>query len=67
MTHYALEDVALMRAQPELTVLVPADAARLARRFAPRERLDGPVYLRLEKGGPPVPGLDGRSSSGARR
>ena len=30
MTHYALEDVALMRAQPGLTVVAPADARQVA-------------------------------------
>jgi transketolase len=46
-THHALEDIALMRSLPHMTVLVPADgdeayaAARLAL------DLDGPVYVRL--------------------
>ena len=32
MTHYALEDVALMRVQPGLTVVAPADSAQVVRR-----------------------------------
>jgi transketolase len=60
-THHALEDVAVMRALPGLTVLAPADhlqarAALLATWDAP-----GPVYYRLGKDDRTVvPGLDGR-------
>jgi transketolase len=64
MTHYALEDVALMRAQPELTVLVPADAEQARAAVRATGSVAGPVYLRLEKGGLPVPGLDGRFELG---
>ncbi|HHX11055.1 MAG TPA: transketolase family protein [Firmicutes bacterium] len=46
-THQALEDIALMRALPGMTVLVPCDArqARLAVLAAAAH--DGPVYIRL--------------------
>lgn len=64
MTHYALEDVALMRAQPDLTVLAPADADQARAAVRTTGTIDGPVYLRLEKGGLPVPGLDGRFELG---
>src|SRR5580704_8141872 len=51
ITHFALEDYALMRAQPGMTVQ------------ATRE-LPGPVYLRIAKQGTPVPGLNGRFATG---
>jgi len=46
-THQALEDITLMRVMPNMTVIVPADAAET--RAAVRAALDhqGPVYLRL--------------------
>jgi transketolase len=64
VTHYALEDVALMRVQPDVCTVAPADAdqARAALR-ATLER-PGPVYFRLCKEGSPVPGLDGRFELG---
>ena len=58
-SHYAIEDVALMRAQPDLTVLVPADAAQTADAVASLATLERPAYLRLEKGSAAVAGLDG--------
>ena len=64
MTHYALEDVALMRAQPELTVLVPADGEQAQAAVRATGAIRGPVYLRLEKSGQLVPGLHGRFEVG---
>jgi transketolase len=54
-THQAMEDIALMRALPNMTVIMPADAAstRLALRAA--AQWDGPVYLRLTR--VPVPAI----------
>jgi len=60
-THFALEDLAIMRAQPGMSVLAPADPAQA--RAALRESMEcpGPVYFRVGKGGnPALPGLDGR-------
>ena len=60
-THYALEDLAIARTQPGMTVLAPADPAQA--RSVVRATLDlpGPCYLRIGKGNnPEVPGLDGR-------
>ena len=65
-THHAIEDVALMRALPHLTIFAPADPgeARAAGRAA--LEVDGPVYLRLGKNGepallPPEPFVVGRA------
>lgn len=48
-THQDIEDLAILRAMPGLTVLVPADGAetRAAVRWAMEH--DGPVYLRLAR------------------
>lgn len=64
-SHYALEDVALMRVQPGMTVVVPADAQQA--RAALRATWDhsGPVYYRLGKEETAVvPGLEGRFELG---
>lgn len=52
-THQAIEDVAIMRALPNMTVLVPADAAeaKAVVRFA--AEYNGPVYIRLGRSGVP--------------
>jgi transketolase len=64
VTHYALEDVAIMRAQPAVSTVAPADAEQA--RNALRATLDrpGPIYFRLCKNGAAVPGLDGRFELG---
>ncbi|MFA5026830.1 MAG: transketolase C-terminal domain-containing protein, partial [Candidatus Methylomirabilota bacterium] len=50
-THHTLEDIAILRALPEMTVVCPADSSEV--RLAVREALAcrGPVYLRLGKKG----------------
>lgn len=46
-THHAAQDLAAMRALPNMTVLAPADAAATVRLVAAAAYLPGPVYLRL--------------------
>ena len=60
ISHYALEDYAVMRAQPGMGVISPVDAdqARAALR-ATRDHA-GPLYFRIGKRAAPLPGLDGR-------
>jgi transketolase len=60
VTHYALEDVAVMRAQPDMTVLAPADPSQVVTAMRASREVDGPIYLRIGKASAPVPGLDGR-------
>lgn len=60
VTHYALEDIALMRAQPNMTVVAPADDAQARRALRAVHPVDGPAYLRIAKTSAPIPGLDGR-------
>lgn len=46
-SHQALEDIALMRALPNMTVIVPADAAETASVINTVVDFKGPVYVRL--------------------
>jgi transketolase len=61
-THHALEDLAIMRTLPGMTVLVPADAAATGALLRQSLELPGPVYMRLgRKATPLIPGSDARS------
>ena len=46
-THQMLEDIALMRALPNMTVVVPADAAETEAVIMWAASYDGPIYIRL--------------------
>lgn len=46
-THHALEDLALMRSFPNMTVIVPADVEEAYQATLATLDIDGPVYLRL--------------------
>ena len=46
-THHALEDLALMRSLPHMTVLVPADGDEAYAAVRAALALDGPAYVRL--------------------
>lgn len=46
-THHAIEDLALMRSLPNMTVIVPADVNEAYRATLATLEIDGPVYLRL--------------------
>ena len=48
-THLPLEDVGIMRAIPEMTVVVPCDAVEMRKAVHAVHALDGPVYLRVGK------------------
>ena len=54
-THYATEDLALMRAVPGLCIISPADCAEVVKATRAAALYDGPVYLRLTgKAGNPI-------------
>ncbi len=53
-SHQAIEDVALMRALPGMTVVDVADATETAQVAGAIADLPGPVYLRLKRGEIPV-------------
>ena len=64
-THHGLEDIAVARAQPELTVLAPADHQQARAALLATWDLPGPIYYRLGKDDvTTVPGLDGRFELG---
>ena len=46
-THHAVEDLAIMRNMPNMTVVVPADARQTWHAAMATENLDGPSYIRL--------------------
>jgi len=64
ITHYALEDVALMRAQPEMMVVVPADPDQARAAVVATADVRGPIYFRVGKGAQSIPELGGRFSPG---
>jgi transketolase len=53
-THQSLDDVALMRQLPGVTVLVPADATEAYAAVEAAADIEGPVYLRLGRYPTPV-------------
>lgn len=64
MTHYALEDVSLMRTQPGLTLVVPGASGQVDAVLRAVQPLPGPVYLRVSKQSISMPALDGRFELG---
>ncbi len=50
-THMAIEDMGIMRALPNMTVVAPCDAEEMARFMESTLELPGPCYIRLAKGG----------------
>ena len=53
-THQAIEDIAIMRALPGMTILAPCDAEETKRAVRAAAQIDGPVYLRLARLATPV-------------
>ncbi len=54
-THQSVEDIAIMRAIPNMTVLAPADAAETIKMVEAAVEYEGPVYLRLNRN--PLPDI----------
>jgi len=53
-THLAIEDIAIMRALPNMTVIAVCDAAEMKRMMECSLDWPRPIYIRLAKGGDPV-------------
>lgn len=53
-SHQALEDIALMRALPNMTVIVPADGPETRQAVKVAAQHPGPVYIRLGRSAVPV-------------
>ena len=65
LSHYGLEDVAVMRAQPAISIIAPADHRQTRRAVSATWNLPGPIYYRLGKDDKTtIPGLDGRFELG---
>jgi transketolase len=64
VTHHALEDLAVMRAQPRMAVVAPADPGQARSALRAAHALPGPVYFRLGKGPSAVSGLNERFELG---
>ena len=58
-THMAIEDLALMRALPNMTIIAPADAEEMTRVMPMTVDHPGPIYIRLAKGYDPVVTAEG--------
>lgn len=48
-SHQALEDVAIMRAMPNMTVIVPADSPEVYQAVKYAAEINGPVYIRIPR------------------
>lgn len=53
-THLAVDDFALLRAVPGMTIVAPCDAEEMRRLVAASGDHPGPLYIRIAKGGEPV-------------
>lgn len=54
-THQALEEIALMRILPNMTIVVPCDAIEARKATLESAKIKGPVYIRLGRN--PVPAI----------
>lgn len=53
-SHQSIQDLAVMRAMPNLAVVVPADALELAQALEAALRRDGPTFIRICRNPTPV-------------
>ena len=53
-THTAIEDIAIMRALPRMSVFAPSDKEEMRRLVPQTMDMSGPCYIRLAKGGDEV-------------
>jgi transketolase len=65
LSHYGIEDIGVMRAQPGIHVIAPADGAQARTALLRAWDMPGPVYLRIGKDDRTlVQGLEGRFELG---
>lgn len=53
-THIAIDDIALLRTMPHMTIVAPCDAEEMTRLMDASLGWAGPLYIRIAKGGDPV-------------
>lgn len=65
VSHYGIEDVGVLRVQPQIAIYTPADGGQTRSLMSATASLPGPAYYRLGKDDRlVVPGLDGRFTLG---
>lgn len=65
LSHYSIEDLAVMRSQPGISIIAPADAEQARTALRATAALTGPIYYRLGKDDNVViQGLEGRFELG---
>ena len=57
-THLAIEDIAIMRALPNMAVVAPCDADEMNRLMMSTLEWPHPIYVRLARGGDPIVSKD---------
>src|SRR5262249_46612995 len=60
VSHQAIDDIALMRALPNMTIIEPSGPEQLASAAAATLEIPGPVYLRLKRPDGSLEGLRSR-------
>lgn len=53
-THLAIDDIAILRAVPHMTIIAPCDAEEMRRIMPLTVNYPGPIYVRFGKGGDPI-------------
>lgn len=53
-THQAIDDIAILRAIPNMTIIAPADADEMRRLIPLTVNYQGPIYIRFAKGFDPI-------------
>ena len=57
-THLAVEDIAILRSLPNMTIIAPCDADEMKRMMIQTLDWPHPIYIRLAKGGDPIVSRD---------
>jgi transketolase len=57
-THLAIDDIAILRTVPNMTILAPCDADEMRRLMLQTLDVEGPVYVRFGKGGDAIVSRD---------
>jgi transketolase len=58
-SHFGMEDVGILRTQPSLTIIAPADDIQAKNSIEKTHNLPGPIYFRLSKDSFEIPELSG--------
>ncbi len=53
-THQAIDDLSILRAIPKMTIVAPCDANEMKQLMLESLNYQGPIYIRIAKGGDPI-------------